>query len=182
VTLAETALVGARGQETPRLQAELYVRQAYALAASQDASGCATAISKARGYIEHLVADDDPQWLYWVMPAWIFVEAGDSLLLLGHADQAAGMLNEGLALFDDSFVRDRQIYLTHLADALTRPGKQRYLAAAADRGIAAIELAESLDSTLGVDLLSDLYRQMKPHAKVSAVADFLDRARGLVTV
>src|SRR5262249_41057026 len=169
VTLAETALVGAQGLESPRLQAELCIRQAYALAASQDAAGCAAAISRARGYIEQLVADDDPQWLYWVMPAWIFVEAGDSLLLLGHGDQAAGMVDEGLALFDDSFVRDRQIYLTHLADALTRPGKQRDLAAAADRGIAAIELAESLDSTLGVDLLSDLYHQLKPHAKVSAV-------------
>jgi hypothetical protein len=92
------------------------------------------------------------------------------------------MLDEGIALFDESFVRDRQIYLTHLADALTRPGKQRDLEAAAERGIAAIELAETLDSTLGVDLLRDLYHQMTPHAKVPAVGDFLERARGLVTV
>src|SRR5262249_59854668 len=104
--------------------------------ASQDAAGCAAAISRARGYIEQLVADDDPQWLYWVMPAWIFVEAGDSLLLLGHADQAAGMLDEGLALFGDSLVSDRPIYLTHLADALTRPGHQTDLAAAAHRALA----------------------------------------------
>jgi transcriptional regulator with XRE-family HTH domain len=182
VILAETALAGARGLESPRLQAELHVRQAYALATVHDAAGCRAAISQARGHVEQLAASDDPQWLYWVIPAWIIVEAGDSLLLLGHADQAARMLDEGVAVLDESFVRDRQIYLTHLADALTRPGKQRDLENAAERGIAAIELAESLDSALGVDLLRGLYHQMTPHAQVSAVGDFLERARGLVTV
>lgn len=108
------------------------------------------------------------------------VEAGDSLLQLGQADQAAALLEEGIALFDDSFARDRQIYSVHLADALTRPGKQRDLDAAANRGMAAIQLVESLDSTLSVDLLRDLYHQMKPHAKVPAVQEFLDRAHGLV--
>ena len=182
VTLAETALAGAKGLESPRLQAQLYVRQAYALAGVHDASGCTTAISKARNQVEHLADDGDHPWLYWIMPAWIMVEAGDSLLLLGHADRAVAMLDEGVALFDESFARDRQIYLTHLADALTRPGRQRDLDAAADRGIEAIELAESLDSTISVDLLRDLCHQMKPHAKVPAVGAFLERARGLVTV
>ncbi|MDQ3761577.1 MAG: helix-turn-helix domain-containing protein [Actinomycetota bacterium] len=182
VTLAETALAGARSLRSPRLQAELHIRHAYALAARHDAMGCTVAISKARDYVEQLASDNGPQWLYWIIPAWIIVEAGDSLLLLGHADQAAGMLDEGIALFDESFVRDRQIYLTHLADALTRPGKQRDLHAAADRGIAAIELAKSLDSTLGMDLLRDLYHRMKPHIKVPAVRDFVERARGFVTV
>ncbi|MGH3885202.1 MAG: hypothetical protein ACRDSZ_01320, partial [Pseudonocardiaceae bacterium] len=182
VTLAETALAGARGLETPRLRAQLYVRQAYALAGVHDVSGCTTAISKACNQVEHLADDEDHPWLYWIMPAWVIVEAGDSLLLLGQSDRAAAMLDEGVALFDESFARDRQIYLTHLADALTRPGKQRDLEAATERGIEAIELAESLDSTISVDLLRDLYRQMKPHTEVRAVGDFLERARGLVTV
>lgn len=182
VTLAETALAGARGLASARLHAELYVRQAYALAGVHDASACTTAISKARNQVEHLADDKEHPWLYWIMPAWIMVEAGDSLLLLGHADQAVAMLDEGVALFDESFVRDRQIYLTHQADALARPGKQRDLDAAADRGIEAIELAESLDSTISADLLRDLYHQMKPHAQVSSVGNFLERARGFVAV
>ncbi|MGH3931017.1 MAG: hypothetical protein ACRDTF_13690, partial [Pseudonocardiaceae bacterium] len=69
-----------------------------------------------------------------------------------------------------------------LADALARPGKQRDLDAAANRGMAAIRLAEGLDSTRSADLLRDLCRQMKPHAKVPVVRDFLDQARGLVQV
>ncbi|MGH3841578.1 MAG: hypothetical protein ACRDS0_09075 [Pseudonocardiaceae bacterium] len=182
VTLAETALAGARGLKSPRLQAQLYVRQAYALAGIDDVSGCTAAISKARSQVDHLTEDEDYPWLYWIMPAWVIVEAGDSLLLLGQPDRAAAMLDQGVALFDESFARDRQIYLTHLADAMTRPGKQRDLEAAAERGIEAIELAESLDSTISVDLLRDLYRQMKPHTTVRAVGDFLERAQGLVTV
>jgi hypothetical protein len=183
VTLAETALAGAKGLKSPRLQAQLYVRQAYALAGVHDVSDCITAISKARDQVERLANDGDHPWLYWITPAWIMVEAGDSLLLLGRgADRAVSMLDEGVALFDESFARDRQIYLTHLADALTRPGRQRDLDAAAARGIEAIELAESLDSTISVDLLCDLYHQMEPYAQVPAVGDFLERARGLVTV
>jgi hypothetical protein len=46
----------------------------------------------------------------------------------------------------------------------------------------AIDLAESLNSARGNNRLLNLYHQMKPHTKVPAVADFLGRARGLVTV
>ena len=45
-----------------------------------------------------------------------------------------------------------------------------------------IDLAESLDSTNGLGYLRDLYHQLKPHAKVPAVRDFLERAQGFVAV
>jgi transcriptional regulator with XRE-family HTH domain len=86
----------------------------------------------------------------------------------------------GIALFDESFARDRQVYLTHLADALSRPGKQRDLDAAADRGLAAVRLAERLTSTRGIDCLRDLYPRMRPHAPVPAVRNFLERARAVL--
>ncbi len=180
IALAETALAGVRGLQTPRLLAQLHVRHAYALASAQDASGCAAAISQARTQVERGDSDNDPPWLYWVSPGWILLEAGTSWLQLGQADRAAITLEEGLASFDESFARDRQHYLIRSADALARPGKRRDLDAAAHRGMTAIELAESLDSTFGVDLLRDLYHQITPHATVPAVRDFLDRARDLV--
>ncbi|MGH3833782.1 MAG: hypothetical protein ACRDRS_25645 [Pseudonocardiaceae bacterium] len=112
--------------------------------------------------------------------AWI--STSRCLLQLGHAEQAATLLDDGIALYDESFTRNRQAYLTHLADALSRPGKQRDLDAAADCGAEAIRIAESLHSTYSIDRLVDLYRRMKPHAKVPAVGDFLERARGFVSV
>lgn len=154
--------------------------QADAFATLRDAAGCTTAISKARTHIERLQRDDDPPWLYWVGPAEVTARTGHCLLKLGKADRAAAMLDEGIALFDKSFVRDRTDYLIHLADVLTRPRAQRDLDAAAARGMAALDLAESLDPGRQNDLLRNLCHQMKPHVKLPAVADFLNRARSLV--
>ena len=177
VTLIETAVIGIRGWETPRLLAELYIRKAYALASMKDGSACVAAVAKARTQVEQFEPDSDPRWLYWVTPAEITAGAGDCLLQLGQPDRATVLLEGGIAMFEESFARDRQIYLTHLADALARSGKQRDLDAAADRGLAAVHLAEGLTSTRGIDCLRDLYRQMQPHASVPAVGDFLERVR-----
>lgn len=180
VTLSETAVVGIRGWETPRLLSELYIRKAYALATLQDGSACVAAVAKARTQIERFDLDSDPLWLYWVTPAEITAGAGDCLLQLGQPDQATVLLNGGIVMLDEAFARDRQIYLTHLADALARPGKQRDLDAAADRGLAAVNLAESLASTRGIDCLRDLYMKMRSHASVPAVRDFMEQARGVL--
>ncbi len=180
VTLIQTAFAGIQGVKTPRLLSELHIRQGYALGTMQNASGCTAAVSKARSHVEP--QDDDPPWLYWVSPADITACAGECLLQLGHPERAAALLEEGIDLFDESFVRDRQLFAIRLAQALARPGKQRDLDAAAGRGIEAINLAESLDSDRCIGLLRDLCHQMTPHAKVPAVGNFLERARGLVTV
>jgi len=179
VTLAETALVGVRSHRTPRLLAQLHIRRAYASATLRDRSACT-------GDLESSCPDRAarlrrrPPWLYWVVPAWITVEAGDCLLRMDQADRAAAMLHEGIAMFDESFVRDRQLYTLHRADALTRPGKQQDLDDAAGLGMASIDLAASLDPTLGADLLLDLCHRMAPHAKVPAVRDFLEQAKGVL--
>ncbi|MGH3814093.1 MAG: hypothetical protein ACRDUV_16845, partial [Pseudonocardiaceae bacterium] len=180
VTFIETALAGTHGKATPALLAELHIRQAQAFATLRDTSACMAAISQARTQVELLKPDDDPSWLYWLDPAAITVTAGSCLLQLGQAERAVAMLNEGIAQFGESFVRDRQIYITYLADALVRPGKQRDLDAAAGLGMQSIDLAESLDSARGTGLLRDLYFQMKPHGEVPAVRDFLERVRGFV--
>ena len=180
VTLIETAMAGTRGRQTPALLANLHIRHAYALATLRDSSACTAAISQACTQVEQLKPDDDPPWLYWMTPTAITVNAGYCLLKLGQSDQATVMLDQAIAQFDESFVRDRQIYVAQLADALARPGPQRDLDAAAGWGMTSIDLVESLDSTRGIGHLQDLYRHMKPHAKVPAVRDFLERARGFV--
>ncbi|MGH3931035.1 MAG: hypothetical protein ACRDTF_13785, partial [Pseudonocardiaceae bacterium] len=146
VTLIETAVIGVRGRETASLLTALYSRQAYALATLGDTSGCTAAISQVRAHVERLNRDDDPPWLYWVGPSEAIAGAGRCLLKLGRAEQAVPLLGEGIALFEESFVRDRRNYVIHLADALTRPGKHRDLAAAAGQGMAAIDLSKSLNS------------------------------------
>ncbi len=175
VTFIETALAGARGHATPALLAELHLRQARALAALRDASACTVAISQARTHVERLTPDDDPPYLYWLDPTAVTAEAGMCMLDLGQPDQAVVLLDEGIAKFSNSFVRDRQIFVTCLADARARPGKQHDLDAAVELGMESLNLAESLNSTRGTALLRNLYFQMKPHNTVPAVREFLER-------
>ena len=103
-------------------------------------------------------------------------EVGNALRQLGRAEQAAAVLDDGITLFDDSLPRGRAGYLVALADVRTRPGKQCDLDAAAGLGMEAIQLTENLNSSRCVDLIRNLSRQLTPHARVPAVADFLDRA------
>lgn len=180
VTLIDTALSGTKAQATPALLAELHITQALAHATLHDTSSCHAAIAQARAQVEHLAPDDDPPWLYWLDPAAIAATAGACFLQLGQAHQAIVLLNEGIAQFSESFSRDRQSYLARLADARARPGKHRDLDAAADLGMQSIDLAESLDSTRGADRLRDLYYQLMPYTKVTAVQDFMERANTFV--
>ncbi|MGH3871994.1 MAG: helix-turn-helix domain-containing protein [Pseudonocardiaceae bacterium] len=179
VTLIDTAVAGTRGQQTPTLLAALDIRKAYAFATLHDASACAAAISQARTHIEQGATDDGPPYLYWVRPAEIIAGAGDCLLQLGQADQAAAMLDQGIAMLGASFYRDQQLYLTLLVEALARPGKQRDLDAAAGKGIEAILRAENLSSARSDDRIRELSRLMEPHAALPSVQEFLERAQGL---
>src|SRR5262249_1244757 len=124
ITLIETALTGIRGHPIPSLLAELYGRQAYAFATLGEVSGCNAAISKVRTQIERLTPGVGPSWLYWVKPANMTSEVGNALRQLGHPAQAAAVLGDGIALFDDSLPRGRLGYLIALADVRARPGKQ----------------------------------------------------------
>lgn len=182
VTLIETALAGTRGQATPALLAELHMRQALAHATSRDASACTQATSQARKQVEALNPDDDPPWLYWMDPAAVTASAGNCFLQLGQPGRAAALLRNGLDQFSTAFVRDRQNFTTLLADALARPGKQCDLDTAAGLGMQSLDMAESLDSNRGTDRLRDLCFRLKPHDKVPAVRDFLDRATSLAGV
>lgn len=180
ITLIESSLTGARGSETPALLAELYGRQEYALANLGDASGCAAANSTLRLQIEQLTPVGEPSYLYWVNSANMTAEVGNALRQWGHASQAAVILEDAIAMFDNSLPRSRQGYLIALTDVLARPGKQHDLDAAAARGMEAIQLSEGLDSIRSFGLIRDLCDQMRPHARVPAVRDFLERARDLV--
>lgn len=177
VTLIDTAVAGTRGQQTPRLLAALYPRQAYAFARLGDTSACTAAIAKARAHVEQPAHEDDPPYLYWVRPAEVISGAGRCLLILGQADRAASLIGQGLTLFDAPFDRDRTNYLIHFAESVAHPGKQRDLDAAATTGIQAIDLAENLSSTRTVDRIRVLARQLTPHATLPPVREFLDRTR-----
>jgi len=180
-TLAETALMGTRGRQTPALLVCMHRVHAYAKAALRDGSGCAGAVAKAECWAEQIRPEEEPSRLYWVNRADIAAHNGRALLRLGRADEAVRRLADGVRQLDGSMVRDRQLFLADWAEALARPGRQRDLEEAASRGLEAVVLADGLCSTRSTERIRDLCRQLKPHADVPAVRDFLDRARDLAT-
>jgi transcriptional regulator with XRE-family HTH domain len=182
ITLIDTAMTGVRGRATPRLLASLHSHQAYPLATLGDSPGATAAITKARDQIDRATPEGDLPYLYWVGPADVTAWAGRCLLRLGKADHAVALLGEGIALLDESFVRDRQQYLIRHAEALVHPGPRQDLEAALERGGAALDLSGDLDSAQSAELLRDLLSQLGPHVTVPVVREFMDRARELVAV
>src|SRR5262249_16932804 len=178
-TLVETALAGTRGRQTPALMARLHTSQANAQAMLRDDAGCARAAARADSWAEQIKPEEEPPRLSWFNRAAVTVTKGRALRRLGRADQAVRPLADGVRQLNDSMVRDRQLYLTDRAEALVRPGGQRDLEQAASRGLEAVTLAEDLSSTRGIQPIRDLRKQLKPHAKVPIVREFLERAREL---
>jgi hypothetical protein len=64
------------------------------------APGRTAANSKLRTQIEGLGSADEPSYLYWVNPAEITSEVGNSLWQLGQVDQEVVVLNEVSAVRD----------------------------------------------------------------------------------
>ena len=179
-TLIETALAGTRGRQTPALMRNLYMEQAVAQAMLQNSSDCARAAAKANSWAERIKLEQEPPRLYWVNRALVPVDYGRAMLQLGRADQAVRPLADGVRQLDSSMVRDRQLHLVDWAEALVRPGQQRDLEEAAQRGMEAVDLAKGLASTRGTKRIREFCVQMKPHARVPVVREFLERARGVV--
>ena len=179
-TIIETALAGAHGRQTPALMALLQLEQAKAQASLQDGAACTHAIAKAYHWAERIRPEKEPARLYWVNRAAVTLDNGRALLRLGWAEQAVGPLADGVRQLGSSMARDRQIHLAELAAALARPGRQRDMEEAAQRAMEAVDLAGGLASTRGTKRIRDLCVQMKSHANMPAVREFLERARGVV--
>ena len=159
--------------------ARLHTSQANARAVLRDDAGCVRAAARADSWAERIKPEEEPPRLYWVNHAAVTVTNGRALLRLGRADQAVRPLADGIRQLNASMIRDRQLYLTDWAEALTRPGRQRDVEQAASRGLEAVTLAEELNSTRATQRIHDLRKQLKPHVKVPIVREFLEQAREL---
>jgi transcriptional regulator with XRE-family HTH domain len=177
-TFIETALAGAHGRQTPALMALLHLEQAKAQATLQDRAACTRAIAKANLWAERIKPEKEPPRLYWVNCAAVTLDNGRALFRLGRYEQAVGPLADGVEQLGGSMVRDRQLHLAELAEALARPGRQRDVEEAAQRAMEAVDLAEGLASTRAMERIRDLCVQMEPHAKVPVVREFLEGVRG----
>ncbi len=122
------------------------------------------------------VYGDDPGWVYWMAQPSLTAEAGTALLEIGDLDAAERTLTAGLATLDGDAARDRNLYLTRLAEVQLRGDR---LDEAAVTARAAIDAADSIDSARVHQRVDALLDQLPADEPVTAELRDYRRARSI---
>ena len=160
-----------------RLQATAATYGAHGYALDGQAAACLRAIDGARELAADL--DDDPgsAWATWLDGAYIEVQRGRCLSVLGEHQQAAAVFQRAIRELPQSFRRDRGVYLAReaLAHARARVPEQ-----AADVGMQALVIAHDTQSGRIIDELARVDSGLAPWATLPAVADFRDALTSVI--
>ncbi|WP_370131347.1 hypothetical protein [Streptacidiphilus sp. EB103A] len=117
VTIARAALEVTRAGRDPRLSALLHGRMALGYAASGEAGRCANSLVRADACLEQATAEAPTPWLAFVGPGELLGAAAMAHMDLGHPEKAVEQEEQGMALLDPRFRRNRFAKLVHLSEA-----------------------------------------------------------------
>jgi transcriptional regulator with XRE-family HTH domain/tetratricopeptide (TPR) repeat protein len=117
VTIARAALETTRSGRDPRLGALLHGRMALGYAASGEASRCANSLLRADTCLDQATADAPAPWLAFVGPGELLGAAAMAHMDLGRPEKAVQQEEQGMALLDPKFRRNRFAKLVHLSEA-----------------------------------------------------------------
>ena len=114
------AAVNTVGARTPRIRALGYRQKAVSLALTGDLNGCVGAITRAHDEIA-----SDPGWnplTGYCTIHYLDAEAAQCFLRLGQPDRAVELLAPVITTWPNGYVRDREFYRAHFAEALALAG------------------------------------------------------------
>jgi hypothetical protein len=159
VALARAGLSITQGVATPLLAAQLHIAEGRGLAMLGDANGTRRAIREAERYYERSHPGEEPPSLTFYNDNSIAADAGRCLRDIGESGQSVKLISQAVDGVEPWKVRSRgffQIDLTtaHLAD--------RNLEQTAALGRDALRTAAEVSSTLTLDGLRTLQRQIRP--------------------
>jgi transcriptional regulator with XRE-family HTH domain len=172
--LARTAVAGASGNATPKVQALLNERVAWANALAGDREDTERALSAVEDLYERSRHDDEPEWVYWLDETEINVMAGRCHIELGLAHRAVPLLVNALAGYDTSRTRDLALYTSWLVQAQVMLGDIDQAAAGAHEVLA---MTKRMTSARSNDRIDVLQRVLGPYHRIPAVADFDDQVQ-----
>ena len=169
IDLASAAGGMARKRSRLKATAATYGAHGYALAGQRLA--CMRAIDGAREMAGSL--DDNPgsPWATWLDGAYIDVQRGRCLSILGDHAAAATVFQQAIRDLPPAFRRDRGVYLAREAWALAGAREPEQAAAA---GMQAVAIARDTHSGRVVDELAQVGAGLAPWAQLPAVVDFQD--------
>ena len=174
VDLAEAAVALARPGSRLHATAQTYKAHGYALGA--ESTQALNALDEATNLVA--VPDDGyATWATWLDEAYINVQRGRCLSVLGSNGQAAKVFQQAIQNLPPSFRRDRGVYLAREAQAYAGADEPEHAAAA---GIEALAIAEETRSGRIVHELAELDGCLSRWGQVPAIAAFRDALTSII--
>ena len=178
--LARAGLSVTQGQATPLLVAQLHVAEGRGLALLGDVNATRRAMQEAERHFERSRPADEPPWLGFYTDNSLAADLGRCLRDTGDSGQAVKLITQAVDGFESWQVRSRGFVQIDLA-AAHLVGRDLEQAAACGRD--ALHTAAEVSSTLTLDGLRTLQRQVHPLRSASPhladldvrLTDFLTR-------
>jgi tetratricopeptide (TPR) repeat protein len=159
-----------------RLHATALTYKAHGHALAREPEAALNALDEARSLAA--AADGEPSpWATWLDEAYVDVQRGRCLALLGSHGQAAHVFQQAICGLPASFRRDRGVYLAREAQAHAGAGDPDQAAAT---GMRALGIAEETGSGRIVNELAALDARMARWAGVPAVISFRDALTSVI--
>lgn len=171
--IGRAAVETRQAKADPWLMALLHCRQAVGYARTGERARAERSLSRAESAYDR-ARDQPAAWLSFLTPAEITGLAAAAHHALGKYERAERLTADALTMLEPRFERNRVYYTVQRAQALLDGGRVEEAAVEADR---AAGLVSRVHSERVRDKLNDLRRHLASHARVPAVADFLERTR-----
>jgi tetratricopeptide (TPR) repeat protein len=170
--LARTAYAGALRGSTPISKALFLERIAWADAKSGDLDSCMRALDQVEDKFTAFDPDTDPDWVYWLNREEIDVMAGRCFTELKQPAKAVPLLQNAIAAYDSTHIREISLYQSWLAEDFLLLGE---IDAASEISSQVLELGAQIDSARTNDRIKHLASLMDSHNDSRAASEFLDR-------
>ena len=158
------------------MRALLNERLAWAHAVAGHAIETERALDAAQAALEEANGAPQPDWVTWVDANELQIMTGRCWTELRRPLRAVPVLTEALDRYDDTHARDKSLYLSWLATSYLHAGEVEEAAKVTGR---AFDLSAEVASVRPKQRLAPLLEQLRPHRKLSAVADVLAKAGAL---
>ena len=159
-----------------RLQATAQTYRAHGLALASEQTGALRALDEARALADHPGNGDSP-WATWLDGAYVDVQRGRCLALLGSHEQAAEVFQQAIRDLPDGYRRDRGVYLAREAQAHAGAANPDQAAAT---GMQALGIAAETGSGRIINELAQLDGQLAHWDSVPAVADYREALTSVI--
>ncbi|MFY1635129.1 helix-turn-helix domain-containing protein [Solwaraspora sp. WMMB335] len=173
LNLAIAACETAKESTTPRVLTLLHCRRAWSHALEGQAAEAERQLDTAARWLSTSGDRAEPDWAYWVDDVEVDIMTGRCWSVLHRPMRAISVLEQVLALYNDTHARDKALYLTWLADAYLDANEVEQACSVAGK---AMRLAAGVGSIRPAQRIDTFMARLEPYAALPCVVDLHGRA------